>query len=137
MTEDIEVIDDDEWDDEDEEGEECEEDEEGVAAALAGFDLGGLLAQAESMQRQLLDARVKAAETTVEGQAGGGVVRIRMNGSFEVQEVVISPDVVDPAEVEMLQDLVVAALRDALMKVEEVNARSIGGLGAALGGLGP
>lgn len=128
MTEDVEIVDDDDWD---------EEAEEGVTAAIAGFDLGGLLAQAESMQRQLLDARVKAAETTIEGQAGGGVVRIRMTGSFDVQEVVISPDVVDPDEVEMLQDLVLASLRDALTKVEAVNVQSIGGLGDALGGLGP
>lgn len=128
MTEDVEIVDDDDWD---------EEAEEGVTAAIAGFDLGGLLAQAESMQRQLLDARVKAAETTIEGQAGGGVVRIRMTGSFDVQEVVISPDVVDPDEVEMLQDLVLASLRDALTKVEAVNVQSIGGLGDALGRLGP
>lgn len=132
MTDDVEIVgDDDDWDEDDEEAEEF------VSAALAGFDLGGLLAQAETMQRQLLDARVMAAETTIEGQAGGGVVRIRMTGSFDVEEVVISPEVVDPDEVEMLQDLVLAALRDALTKVEAVNAQSIGGLGDVLGGMLP
>lgn len=129
MTEDLEIVDDDDPDDD-------EDDEEGTPV-VAGFDLGGLLAQAESMQRHLLDARVRAAESTVEGQAGGGVVRIRMTGAFDVREVLIDPDVVDPDDVEMLQDLVLAALRDALTKVEELNVESVGPIGDALGGLLP
>lgn len=129
MTEDLEIVDDDDPDDD-------EDDAEGTPV-MAGFDLGGLLAQAESMQRQLVDARIRAAETLVEGQAGGGVVRIRMTADFNPREVLIDPEVVDPHDVEMLQDLILAALRDALTKVEEVNAESVGGIGDAFGGLGP
>lgn len=129
MTDDLEIVDDDDPDD--------DEDYEEGTSVMAGFDLGGLLAQAESMRRQLLDARIRAAESTVEGQAGGGVVRIRMTGAFDVREVVIDPVVVDPADVEMLQDLVLAALRDALAKVEEVKVESVGPIGDARGGLLP
>lgn len=128
MTEDLEIVDDDDPDD--------DEDDHGEPV-VAGFDLGGLLAQAGSMQRELLDARMRVAETVVEGQAGGGVVRLRMTADFDPREVLIDPDVVDPDDVEMLQDLVLAALRDALAKAEEVNVESIGPLGDALGGLLP
>ena len=133
MTEDeLEVVEDDgPDDDEEEEGDE--------AAGPGGFDLSQLLAQAQSMQQQLLDAQQKAAEQVVEGQAGGGVVRIRVTGGFEFQQVTIDPSVVDPGDVEMLQDLVLAAMRDALGKVNDLNAEAMGGLtaGGGLGGLLP
>ena len=133
MTEDeLEVVEDDgPDDDEEEEGDE--------AAGPGGFDLSQLLAQAQSMQQQLLDAQQKAAEQVVEGQAGGGVVRIRVTGGFEFQQVTIDPSVVDPGDVEMLQDLVLAAMRDALAKVNDLNAEAMGGLtaGGGLGGLLP
>ena len=89
------------------------------------------------MQQQLLDAQARAAEQVVEGQAGGGVVRIRVTGGFDFQQVTIDPSVVDPADVEMLQDLVLAAMRDALAKINDLNQEAMGGLlpGGGLGGL--
>ncbi|HVF32430.1 MAG TPA: YbaB/EbfC family nucleoid-associated protein, partial [Acidimicrobiales bacterium] len=109
--EELELVEqDDDEDEDDEEG----EDETG---APGGFDFSQLLAQAQSMQQQLLDAQQKAAEQVVEGQAGGGVVRIQVTGGFDFQQVTIDPSVVDPADVEMLQDLVLAAMRDALGKI--------------------
>ncbi len=134
MTEDVEVVADDEFDDDDFDE---DDDEEGGG----GFDLGGLLAQAQNMQQQLLDAQARVAAQTVEGQAGGGVVKVTMTGGFEFPSVVIDPAVVDPAEVEMLEDLVLAAIRDAVAKVNQINATAMqemgGGLGGALGGLLP
>ena len=120
-------VDDDEDDDEEEEG----------GTEAGGFDFSQLLAQAQNMQQQLLDAQAKAAEQVVEGQAGGGVVRIRVTGGFDFQQVTIEPSVVDPSDVEMLQDLVLAAMRDALAKVNELNAEAMGGLTGGLGGLLP
>jgi DNA-binding YbaB/EbfC family protein len=116
-----------------------DEDGDDDAAEAGGFDFGQLLAQAQNMQQQLLDAQARAAEQVVEGQAGGGVVRIRVTGGFDLQAVTIDPAVVDPADVEMLQDLVLAALRDALAKVNELNQEAMGGLmpGGGLGGLLP
>jgi DNA-binding YbaB/EbfC family protein len=136
MTEELEVVEDDEFDDEEDDDE--EEVEGGIAGlGASGFDLGGLLAQAQSMQQQLLDAQAQVAEQTVEGQAGGGVVRVQVTGGFDFQSVTIDPSAVDPGDVEMLQDLVLAAIRDALNKVNELNAQAMGGLGGGLGGLIP
>ena len=134
MTEELEVVDDDEFDDEE------EDDDEDVEEA-GGFDLGGLLAQAQNMQQQLVDAQARVAAQSVEGQSGGGVVRVAMTGGFEFTSVVIDPSAVDPADVEMLQDLVLAAIRDAVGKVNQLNQDAMqtmgGGLGGAFGGLLP
>ena len=77
----------------------------------------------------------QAASTVVEGVAGGGAVRVAVTGGFEFQSVTIRPDAVDPDDVEMLQDLILAALRDA---VDEIQGLQQGGLdlgGMDLGGL--
>ncbi len=79
-----------------------------------GFDLGSLLDSATQMQQQMMAAQQAAAEEVVDGVAGGGAVTVRVNGAFEFQSVEIDPAVVDPDDVEMLQDLVLAATRDAL-----------------------
>ena len=102
-----------------------------------GFDFSNLLASAQQMQQQLLEAQARAAEQEVEGQAGGGVVRITATGGFEITDVRIDPSVVDPNDVEMLQDLVLAALRDTLHKVNALNQQAMGGLAGGLGGLLP
>ena len=104
-------------------------------STAGGFDFSNLLASAQQMQQQLLEAQARAAEQEVEGQAGGGVVRITATGGFEITDVRIDPSVVDPDDVEMLQDLVLAALRDTLHKVNALNQQAMGGLGG-LGGLG-
>jgi nucleoid-associated protein EbfC len=93
------------------------------------------------MQQQLVEAQQRVAAQSVEGQAGGGVVRITMTGGFEFTDVTIDPTAVDPADVEMLQDLVLAAIRDAVGKVNQLNQEAMqtmgGGLGGAFGGLLP
>jgi DNA-binding YbaB/EbfC family protein len=101
------------------------------------FDLSGLLAQAQNMQQQLLEAQAAAAEQVVEGQAGGGVVKVKVTGGLDFEAVEIDPAAVDPNDVEMLEDLVLAAVRDAVAKVNALNAEAMGGLGGALGGLLP
>ncbi len=96
-----------------------------------GFDPQSLLAQALEMQQRLVQAQEDAANATIEGSAGGGKVKVVMTGTGEVTAVRIDPSVVDPAEVDLLEDLVVAALRDAATRVaEEAEQRhSLGGLG--------
>jgi DNA-binding YbaB/EbfC family protein len=102
------------------------------------FDMSNLLQQAQAMQQQLLDAQARAAELVVEGQSGGGMVKVRMTGGMEVQAVSIAPDVVDPDDVPMLEDLVLAAIHDAMAKVHDATQAAtrdaLGGLD--LGGLG-
>ena len=99
-----------------------------------GPDMGDLLRQAQAMQEQLMAAQARAAEQVVEGQAGGGVVKVQVTGSMEFRSVTISPDAVDPDDVEMLEDLVLAAIHDATAKVQELQQGALGGLD--MGGLG-
>lgn len=102
-------------------------------------DLGGLFEQAARMQEQLMAAQEQAAATVVEGHAGGGAVRISVTGSWEFDEVFIDPAVVDPDDVELLADLVLAALRDVGAQIADLQRGSIGGLDLGdvnLGGLG-
>ena len=93
-----------------------------------GFDMGALLGQAMEMQQQLLSAQAAAAEAVVEGQAGGGAVRVRVTGAFEFQAVEISPSAVEADDLELLGDLVLAALRDAVDQLNELQQSSLGGL---------
>lgn len=100
-----------------------------------GFDFGALLEQAQAMQEQLLAAQAQAADEVHEGVAGGGAVHIRVTGGMEFLSVVIRKDAVDPDDVDMLQDLVLAALHDATRKVTEAQQSSLGGLMPDIGGL--
>lgn len=100
------------------------------------FDLGGLLQQAQAMQQQLMEAQARAAEEVVEGESGGGAVKIRVTGGMEFQSVKIDPRAVDPDDVEMLEDLVLAAIHDAVGRAREVTEDAMGGLGDLMGGMG-
>lgn len=84
-------------------------------------------------------AQAQAAEQQVEGSAGGGVVRVTLSGTGEISAVRLDASVVDPQEIEMLEDLIVAALRDAATKVAELQREALGILGqmdlGSLGGL--
>ena len=88
------------------------------------------------MQQQMMDAQQAAAAEVLEGSAGGGMVRVRVSGGFDFRDVLIDPSVVDPGDVDMLQDLVLAAIRDAVARANELNQQALGGLGGLLGGLG-
>ena len=97
--------------------------------------MNDLLKQAQQMQEQLMAAQAEAAEKVVEGHAGGGVVRIQVTGGMEFRSVTIDPKAVDPDDVEMLQDLVLAALHDATRKVSEAQQASMVGMMPDLGGI--
>ena len=88
--------------------------------------------QLADAQAMLARAQQELAESTVEGTAGGGAVRITMTGDHKIVGVAIEPDVVDPDDVEMLQDLILAAASDAEERVAELQAKSFG---AVTGGL--
>lgn len=109
-----------------------------VASALGGLDLGALLGMAQNLQSQMAESQDRLATTVVEGQSGGGAVTIAVTGASEFQRVTIRPDAVDPDDVSMLEDLVLAALRDATAKVAALGAEAdpLGGLAGGLGGLG-
>jgi DNA-binding YbaB/EbfC family protein len=107
-----------------------------MTEGIGGFDLQGMLAQAQEMQERMLAAQEAAAEQTVEGSAGGGVVRVTATGAGGFVAVHIDPKAVDPSDVEMLEDLVLAALHDATARIAELGQQSLGQLGLGdLGGL--
>jgi DNA-binding YbaB/EbfC family protein len=107
---------------------------DGVPAVPGGVgDLEGLLESAQ----QAFSAQAQAAQQVVEGSAGGGVVTVEMTGNGEVTAVTLAPEVVDPDDIDMLQDLIVAALHDAGLKVTELQRQALGALGGLdIGGLG-
>jgi hypothetical protein len=93
-----------------------------------------LMKQAQKMQQQLLAAQQELAEAEVTGTAGGGLVSATMTGSGELTALTISPEAVDPDDVETLQDLVVAAVRDASRAANELAATTMGPVTGGLGG---
>jgi DNA-binding YbaB/EbfC family protein len=103
-----------------------------------GGQLNQMMKQMQKMQADMAAAQDALAEATVEGSAGGGMVKVVVTGSGEVRSVQISPDVVDPDDVEMLEDLVLAAGSDGLRRSPELQQARMGGVtgGLDLGSLG-
>jgi DNA-binding YbaB/EbfC family protein len=100
-------------------------------------DMQALLRQAQQMQSQLMAVQDQLAAETVEGHAGGGLVRAEVSGTGELASLTIDPAAVDPQDVETLQDLVVAAVRDAARAARELAQSRLGPLAGGMpGGLG-
>jgi nucleoid-associated protein EbfC len=102
-------------------------------------DFGAILKQAQQMQQEMAKAQEELKNETVEATVGGGMVAVKMSGDLELQEIKIDPEAVDPEDVEMLQDLVLAATNEALRSAQELAANrmnSVAGLGGGAGGLG-
>jgi DNA-binding YbaB/EbfC family protein len=97
-------------------------------------DLSQLMQQAQQMQQQLVAAQEELARTEVTGTAGGGLVAATMTATGELTALTISPEAIDPDDVETLQDLVVAAVRDAKRAADELTASRMGPLAGGLGG---
>src|SRR5580658_2048784 len=93
--------------------------------------LGGIFAEMQRLQEQLAEAEATSRSTEVEGSAGGGAVRIKVSGEFSFNDVTIDAAVVDPADVSILEDLILAALRDATSKLLDVRKAA---MGQAVGG---
>ena len=85
------------------------------------------------MQSQMAQIQDELKETTLEATAGGGAVRVVITGSGEVRSIEIDPGAVDPAEVEMLQDLVLAAVNDAIGRAKELERQRMQGIAGSMG----
>jgi DNA-binding YbaB/EbfC family protein len=99
-----------------------------------GPDMRQIMRQAQKMQEQMMAAQAELAEQQFEGSAGGGMVKAVVSGAQELLSVEIAPEVIDPEDPEMLQDLVVAAVNSAMREVAEAANESMGGMD--MGGLG-
>jgi DNA-binding YbaB/EbfC family protein len=101
------------------------------------FDFGSMLAQAMEMQQRFEQARAEAAEIEFTGRSGGGAVEITVNGGLQFLDVSIAPAAVDPDDVAMLEDLVMAALIDATSQIDAMQQQMLGEFAAPdLGDLG-
>ena len=98
-------------------------------------DMASILQQAQQMQQQLMAAQAEIAETEVTGQAGGGLVVATVKGTGEVVGLTIDPKVVDPEDIETLQDLVIGAIADASKAAQNVASEKMGPLAGGLGGM--
>ena len=99
-------------------------------------NMAGMMKKVQKMQSDMKKMQEDLKRKTVETSAGGGAVKIVMNGEKQIQSLVIAPSAVDPEDVEMLEDLIVAATNEALKKADEASAQSMSGITGGLGGLG-
>ena len=97
-----------------------------------GANMNQMIKQAQKMQEQMLKMQEEMENKSYEAASGGGAVKVTINGKREVQEISIAPEAIDPDDVEMLQDLIVAAVNEGLRKVD---AESSAQLGSITGGL--
>jgi len=95
-------------------------------------NMGRMMKQVQKMQADLMRIQEELKEKTTQGTAGGGVVKVTVNGHQEILAVEIAPEAVDSDDVEMLQDLIIAAVNDALRKCQEMVSKE---MGKATGGL--
>ena len=102
---------------------------------MGGMDLQKMMKQAQKMQEDLAKAQEDLAGRTVEGSAGGGVVTVTANGHRDVTGIKIKPEAVDPEDVETLEDLVLAAIRDAQSRAAALAQQELGGITGGLGDL--
>ena len=98
-------------------------------------NMNNLMKQAQKMQKQMAEKQEELAERTLEMTSGGGAVKVTINGKREIQELKINPDVVDPDDVEMLEDLIISAMNEALRQVEEMYNNEMGRLTGGMGGM--
>ncbi len=103
-----------------------------------GLDMNALLKQAQQMQAEMAKAQEQLANEEVEASAGGGMVKVRMSGDLRLKSIEIDPEAVDPEDAEILADMVMAAVNEAIRQAQEMAATKMGGLtgGLDLGGLG-
>ena len=97
-------------------------------------NMNNLMKQAQRMQRQMEEAQKAMEEMEATATAGGGAVEVTVSGKKEVLKVKLSEEVVDPDDIEMLEDLIVAATNEALRKVEEASQQSMSKITGGLGG---
>jgi DNA-binding YbaB/EbfC family protein len=95
-----------------------------------------LLKQAQKMQQDMLQAQEALKDEIVEASAGGGMVTVKVSGDLEIKSIQIDPQAVDPDDVELLQDMVLAAVNEALRSAQELASAKLGGIAGGLGGLG-
>jgi DNA-binding YbaB/EbfC family protein len=99
-------------------------------------NFGQMMKQVQQMQAEMVKAQEQLKRETVEASAGGGMVTVRISGDLELKELRIDPEAVDPEDLELLQDMVQAAVNEAIRSAQELAASRMGAVTGGLGGLG-
>ena len=99
-------------------------------------NMQGMIKQAQKMQEQMTNLQAELDEKEYDFTVGGGMLTIHMNGKKEMLGIEIKPEVVDPDDIEMLEDLIVAATNEALRKIDEISQASMAKVTGGLGGFG-
>ena len=102
---------------------------------FGGGNMGNLMKQAQKMQKDMAKAQEELQDKTVEATAGGGAITVVATGKKEIKEITIKPEVVDPDDIEMLQDLILAAVNEALRQADEMANEQMGKITGGLGGM--
>lgn len=92
----------------------------GMGGMPGGMDMNRILKQAQEMQNQMMQAQESLKDEEVEASAGGGMVKVKISGDLEIREVTIDPDAVDPEDVDMLSDMVQAAVNEAIRSAQQL-----------------
>lgn len=99
---------------------------------MAGMNMQEMMKQARKMQEQLAAAQESMKDVTVDASAGGGMVKASVNGDLELVSVTIGPDALDPEDVDLLQDMIVAAVNEAIRGVSEVASKQMSSITGGL-----
>jgi hypothetical protein len=95
-----------------------------------------MLKQVQKMQQDMMEAQESLKDEVVSASAGGGMITVEVTGELHVKSIKIDPQAVDPDDVELLQDMVLAAVNEALRSAQELASSKLGGIAGGLGGLG-
>jgi nucleoid-associated protein EbfC len=95
-----------------------------------------MLKQVQKMQAEMVAAQEQLKDEVVEASAGGGMVTVKVSGDLEVKSIAIDPEAVDPEDVELLQDMVLAAVNEGLRAAQELASKKLGGIAGGMGGPG-
>lgn len=101
----------------------------GMGGGMGG---GGMLQQIQKLQEEMVKAQEELAQETLDVTAGGGAIKVTITGQQTIQAITIDPEIVNPDDVEMLQDLIVAAINEAIEKSRECASKRMGGLTGGL-----
>lgn len=99
---------------------------------MAGMNMQEMMKQARKMQEQLAQAQESMKDVTIDASAGGGMVKATVNGDLELVSIQIDPDALDPEDVDLLQDMIVAAVNEAIRGVSEVASKQMSSITSGL-----
>lgn len=98
-------------------------------------NMNNIMKQAQKMQKQMEEAQAQLEESSYTASSGGGAVEVTISGKKEITSIKFDPEVVDPDDIEMLEDLTMAAVNEAIRKIEEVSAQKMSKITGGMGGL--